>query len=418
MIFNNKHLLRFFFLLSVLLIFPFPLNMSSEFEGPQNLINSVYHELIPWIGKHILHLEKDITQFTGGSGDTTYDYVLLLFFVFLSFLGTLIWFFIQKEGANKKKLNYVLEVVLRYFLGATIMYYGIVKVIPLQFPEPRFDRLLQTYGSSSPMGILWTFMGASKGYVIFSGIAETIGGLLLFHRKTKLLGTLILIPVLVNVVALNFFYDVPVKLFSSELLLFAILLLIPDLKRISKVVLWNQPTEAKEFPDFFGRENKKPKRSILKWSVVLFIISVNVHNLIIGNNRYGFGAEKPHLYGLYEVSEFLVNDKPHPPLHNDTIGWRYITFQWEGSTQVHRNDMKRIGFESKIDTTEKEIFMKSFKDSTNTFTLNYSKLDSTMTFFGIIKEDTIKIISKPKYKSDFLLMNRGFRWVNETPYNR
>ena len=418
MIFKNKHLLRFFFLLSILLIFPFPLNLSSEFELPQNLVNAVYHQLIPWIGKNMLHLEKNITQFSGGSGDTTYDYVLLFFLVSLSLIGTLAWHLISKKDLDKKKLNYILEVMLRYSLGATIMYYGIVKVIPLQFPEPRFDRLIQTYGSSSPMGILWTFMGASKGYVIFSGIAETIGGLLLFHRKTKLMGTLILIPVLVNVVALNFFYDVPVKLLSSTLLLFAILLVIPDLKRILKVVLWNEPTEPKEFPDFFGGEQKDRTKPFLKWSIVLVIISVNIHNLVIGNSKYGFGAPKPILYGLYQVSDFTVNGISLPPMHTDSIGWRYITFQWEGSTQVHRNDMKRIGFESKVDTLKKEIFMRSFKDSTNTFTLKYARLDSTMSFSGVIKGDTVKILSRPKYKSDFLLMNRGFHWINETPYNR
>ena len=35
-------------------------------------------KIIPWVVKNILNLWNEITTFTGGSGDTTYDYVLTL----------------------------------------------------------------------------------------------------------------------------------------------------------------------------------------------------------------------------------------------------------------------------------------------------------------------------------------------------
>lgn len=252
MIIKNKILFRFFFILSCLLVLPFPLNIYNKFEWPQEMINSIYHKLIPWIGKHILHLENDITQFTGGSGDTTYDYVLLLFFVTISSLAAVLWTVLFKNQTHDK-LNYVFEVILRYYLGYMMLYYGFAKVFYLQFSELSFYKLLHTYGNSSPMGILWTFMGASKGYTIFSGLMECIGGLLLLHRKTKLLGVLILIPVLGNVVALNFFYDVPVKLFSSQLLIFAFMILLPDVERLARVILHNKPVVPNKLKTFFEK---------------------------------------------------------------------------------------------------------------------------------------------------------------------
>ncbi len=66
--------------------------------------------------------------------------------------------------------------------------YGAVKVIKAQFPNPTLDRLLQPFGDASPMGLLWTFMGASESYNIFTGAGELIGGLLLTTRRTTLLG--------------------------------------------------------------------------------------------------------------------------------------------------------------------------------------------------------------------------------------
>ena len=59
------------------------------------------------------------------------------------------------------------------------------------------------------------FFGFSKGYNLFLGLGEFIAGTLLLHRKTRLIGTLIALSIITNIVAINFFYDIPVKLFSS-----------------------------------------------------------------------------------------------------------------------------------------------------------------------------------------------------------
>ena len=49
---------------------------------------------------------------------------------------------------------------------------------------------MRPYGDSSPMGLVWTFVGASVGYEIFSGLFEAISGYLLFWRRTALVGSL------------------------------------------------------------------------------------------------------------------------------------------------------------------------------------------------------------------------------------
>src|SRR5262249_43062543 len=85
-----------------------------------------------------------------------------------------------------------------------------------QFSSVTPDRLVQTYGESSPMGLLWTFMGFSALYCFFGGAAEMLGGLLLTLRRTTLLGALVSAGVLANVVMLNLSFDLPLKLFSPH----------------------------------------------------------------------------------------------------------------------------------------------------------------------------------------------------------
>src|SRR5437763_16588523 len=132
--------------------------------------------------------------------------------------------------------------------------YGAMKVIKLQFSYPGPDRLLETYGESSPMRLLWTFMGASDEYTWFTGAGEMLGGLLLCTRRTTLLGALVSFGVMLHVAVLNFCYDVPVKLFSTHLVLMSVFLTLPDLPWLAKVFVLGRRAEPREVPPLTRRK--------------------------------------------------------------------------------------------------------------------------------------------------------------------
>lgn len=124
--------------------------------------NEWLHHFIPWVGKKILHLSYDITVFTNGSGDTTYDYVILFVILVISLTGTLIWSIVDRRNRNYQTLYYWLTVAIRFYVGLMLINYGLVKVIKLQFSYPGVYRLGQLYGDSSPMGLAWTFWAFPK----------------------------------------------------------------------------------------------------------------------------------------------------------------------------------------------------------------------------------------------------------------
>ncbi len=80
-------------------------------------------------------------------------------------------------------------------------------------------------GDLSPMRLAWLFIGYSVPYEIFGGLLETVSGLLLSFRRTQLLGSLMTLATIGNVVMINFCYDIPVKLFSSQLFLHVVVYL-------------------------------------------------------------------------------------------------------------------------------------------------------------------------------------------------
>src|ERR1044071_6897724 len=98
-------------------------------------------------------------------------------------------------------------------------------------------------GGTSPMRLMWAFMGYSLPYTVFAGLAEVTGGVLLLWRRTATLGALVVAIVMTNVVLMNLCYDVPVKLFSTLLLVFAIAIGLPDARRLLGAVLGRAAAE-------------------------------------------------------------------------------------------------------------------------------------------------------------------------------
>ena len=115
--------LKFLLLFFGFFIFPFPFDFIPGFEYVDEVLYNTYHLIVPWIGKNILHLEKEITVFTNGSGDTTFDYVLVALFACTAFTGSMLWMTVEKKGVRYEKLSYWFFTLLRYYLGSVMLSY-------------------------------------------------------------------------------------------------------------------------------------------------------------------------------------------------------------------------------------------------------------------------------------------------------
>jgi len=383
------------------------------------LPTELLHKFIPWVGKNILNLSYEITTFTGGSGDTTYDYVLVFTILMLAVFGTVLWSVLDRRRINYTKMYYWLTVAIRFYVGLMLINYGLVKVIKLQFPEPGFYRLLEPYGESSPMGLAWTFLGFSKGYNLFMGIAEVAAVLLLF-RRTLTFGLIITLMTTANVMAVNYFYDVPVKLLSTHLVLMTLFLLLKDFKALCTFFFTKTAVSLNIIrqPKKEGDKSLMLVSRILKGLVLGYIAIFGFIRLSQSQKIYGTKAPKPAVYGLFEITHFEKNGDTLPPNLNDSERWRYLAMEREGSATVYKMNNQRVAYQTIVDTLKQEIEFTDYYDSTDVFTLKYKKTDYVFNFETIRDNDTIKASSKIKTKDDFLLMNRGFHWISEQPYNR
>jgi uncharacterized membrane protein YphA (DoxX/SURF4 family) len=183
--------------------------------------------LVEWVAHHVFRVSAELVVTGSGSGDKIFDWTEAFCLLVLAALGTAVWSLLDRRRASYSALDRWLRLAVRIALGSSLVVYGMDKVVPLQMPYPDLRRLVEPFGSLSPMGVLWASIGASPAYEIFTGCAEALGGILVLFPRTALLGGLVCLADTVEVFVLNMTYDVPVKLFSFHLILFCLYLLAP-----------------------------------------------------------------------------------------------------------------------------------------------------------------------------------------------
>lgn len=410
----HRVIFRFVFCYLVLYIFPFPFG-----SYPGSLVafsgyDKMWYAIVPWVGRHILHLSKAITVFPNGSGDTMFNWVQILCFLALAAAATILWSVLDRRRAEYRMLHQWLRIYVRYALAFTMLAYGMDKVIKLQFADPGLGRLAEPFGNYSPFALLWTFMGFSTPYTHFAGWGEVTGAVLLFFRRTTTLGSLILCGVIANVVALNFFYDVPVKIFSSHLLLMAIFLAAADWRRVANFFLLNRPIAPvnSDFP-LHASWSRIPRVA-----VKAVVLSVAAYFAIFpwALNRRGIKTNipRPPIYGLYQVESFMQNG--NPVAWNDA-DWRRVIIEYRGQMEAMTLDDTATYYATKYDESKSSVTLTGENSKTPDGVLNYSRPDADhLELRGNLKGAPVIIELRKIDASKFELMSRGFHWINEYPH--
>ena len=371
---------------------------------------------VRWSDAHVLH--AGVTVGPLGSGDTTWNYVQLLLWVVAALVVSLLWLAVDWRRTHHARLGALLRIWLRYVVGTALVSYGAAKVIPSQMPTPNLAELVGRFGDASPMGVLWRMIGLSSGYSVFGGLAELVPGVLLFFRRTATLGALLGAATLANVVALNFCYDVPVKLYSSHLFLMALVVAAPDLRKLFDLFVRHTPSPPLAGGPLFSR----------RWANLTF---APLHLLLVGGfcsaefagdwqarMKWGDGAPRSPWRGVWNVAEFEQDGLPRPPLLTDAERWRAVIFDSAAIVAIERMDASQQWFELAHEPESHTLKLSTLREPKQVFSLAYSDpQEGAMTLEGVVDGHRLRAKLELDAKG-FLALDRGFHWVNETPLNR
>lgn len=402
---------------------------SNEIVPETNPIYAIYiqpfYKMIPWIGQHILHLSYPITSFPdGGSSDTTFDYVMLLLSAVVTFVGVVIWSLVDRRRPHHRRLYYWFTLILRYYCAYTMFIFGLSKAYKLQFPFPSPGSLIEPLGAYSPMHLVWSFFGYSSPYTRITGWAEIVSGILLMYRSTTRLGVLFFLVVMFNVTAVNFFYDVCLKTTSAVLMMMGLFLLAPELKKLIQFFIQNKAVApSDEWTPIFQKKWINISLILIKFALTIAIL-VNANRVIVDQVR-SFADDRPvsRLHGIYNVQMFVRNKDTLPPLLTDTIRWRRLLFNdlspYAFYASIRQMNDSAKGFMVRPDTLTGKIAFFRSSDTAKKYYFDYTFIGKDSLYLrGNWKGDSLSILLKKYETGNFLLINRGFHWINEAPYQR
>ena len=378
---------------------------------------SVIDKVVRWTAADVLRLNYELVPaFGNGSGDTTFAYVQILVGFVLAIALALIWSLIDWRKTDQRHLKDLLRSYLRYVLAATMLGYGLAKlgVVTNQFPSPGTARLSGTFGDASPMGLAWTFMGASRAYTFFAGAGETLAAFLLIWRRTTLFGVLVSTAVMLNIVMLNFCYDIPVKQYSTHLLVMGLFIGLPDFPRVARLFFINKPVAATSFRPPFCNDKTIWLHRLFKAYMIVMAIAWPTYEFVANELEMSDAAqvlgewrpveneeadeESPLMSLLFRPNYGAVNSGPNELAFviTTTNGPTVL-----GTATVERD---RITFKPQGQSVS---WSGEFEWSTVDGKLRLTAAD----------DKTQEFVLEPAHNK-FLLMRRGFRWINERPYNR
>lgn len=291
----------------------------------------IWNAVLPWFGRYIVHARNPgslplptapilLGDFAGG-------YVLMLLFLLLGVAVAAIWALADRRRVDHRTLHYWLRVYVRYALACSMLGYGLGKLFPLQFASLGLVDLLTPLGMLEPRQLLWDFMGFSRPYQVFTGLVECVGVVLLFWRRTTLLGSLLLIGALGNVLMMDIGYGVAVRRIALRLLLMALFLATPDLHRLVDFFFRHLPVSPGDAkgPSWKSEWTRRFAHA-LKAVVILYVVTSQLINDT--KDPRLLAASRPALHGLYRVQRFLRNGREDSP--DDLRAWQWIAIDERG----------------------------------------------------------------------------------------
>ncbi len=382
----------------VLFVLSVPFEHGS-WPDPGQLLSGVFEQLYTPLLQQVLHLPYNGIILSDSAG-------LYLHVVVLSLLSLLLAVVLQWRLQPEQiiKLRKGLQVFIRYYLAWVLLIYGCSKLFKVQFYLPEPNILYTRVGDMHRDMLYWTTMGVSRGYTMFCGGLEIIAAALLLFKRTTLLGALLALGVLLNVVAVNFCYDISVKVFSVFLLLLAVVILV--LHRSSLKVLVGMPTSVV----FINRSATQPALHWLKLLVVTGMVASSLWPYMRDGNFNDDVYPRPPFHGAYQVSGFVLDGDTVPSTQPGT--WHRVFVHREGYFIVQHTEAGMADYTLTVDTTAKTWLVKSYAGPVVQAVLHYQEAgDSLLHVSGDWNGQLLQFELKRERLETLPVLQKEFHWI-------
>jgi hypothetical protein len=366
-----------------------------------------------WLAVHLFGITTPLAV-AGNSGDTTFHWIQTGWLLILSAVAGGAWAALDNDEEGDAAIARWLRLLARFALASQMFYFGMAKVIPAQFPPPSLVTLIQPVGHLSRTDLLWTFVGASTGYQIFTGAAEVLAGLLLVVPQTAALGAAVACADLIQVLALNMAYDVGLKQITVHLILLSLFVLAPAVRPVADVMTGRRSASRFTEPPLFITPAANRRAWLAQVAFGLYLLAMFTRLAsIFWQGPGGPGSARSELYGIWDVEQLSVDGELRSPALNDyDRRWRRLIFDATETLVMQRTDDSLAHYGATVDARGGSIALRKRNSRSWKATLAFVRpRPDRLTLDGAIDGHVIHAELQRLELDTFQLLNSGFRWI-------
>jgi hypothetical protein len=250
-------------------------------------------------------------------------------------------------------------------------------------------------------------MGTSRLYNVFTGSIEVLASILLFFKRTRMTGLLLAAASLLQVVAVNFSFDISVKLYSILLFSLSLYLLAPYWLRLFTFLFTR--IEIPALPPPITVFSKLPSLCVfIKWLITGLFLFEAFYPYIQANNFNDDTAGRPYMHGAYEVKGVIagtdtLNEADYPVKRFFIHRNGYMIFQ---NSKDEMQDYSLI-----YDTTNQLLLLKDYQ--LRELLLKYSCHPADSMLFLQYNKDgkEYQVSGKSLDWKKLPVLRKGFHWT-------
>ena len=383
------HTIASFFAFLCIVFIPYPFNLI-RIQSP--VTDFLFGRLIGFISENIFG--RTLTSTRVYSDSSSMYILVMLLFIGALLISLLVWRIRKWPLYRGRVLRFFYRLFFCY-LALLLLKYGVDKIFKNQFYLPEPNTLYTPMGMASRGLLFWSSMGTSHFYNFFLGSFEAVAAIFILIKRTRLLGLLISSGVLLNVIAINFGFDISVKLYSLFLFFLTIYLLVPYFSRLYQLLLLRKAVPVISSYVTNNLAGNTFLSAFLKWLITGLIFLEAFYPFIKTKNFNGDLAKRPYLHGVYEVKRAIAE--------TDTL--------LLVNSPVKRFFIHKMGhmiFQDQSDAMQD--YKLDYDNKSSTFILTDYGLHKTILSYSYQPGDSILILQYFKNGKEFQLEGKAIDW--------
>lgn len=347
----KKYLSIYFHVLALVCILFFPFEF--HFYPFQHSISRILFQTLTE-KVHLLVFHQSMHSFDLISDSPSLYSLIIVFFILSLFFSFILSYIPQ---IKQKKTEVFIQKTSSYYVALVLFKYGVFKIFHTQFYAPEPNVLFTPLGLLDKDILYWSIMGSSYPYNVFMGIIEITASILLLYSKTRVLGLLISLGTIINILAVNFGFNISVKCFGFLLLFLNVISLQNFIQILIDFFVKGRSVSLNHFPLFI--KNQKLYIMIKSFVILMMLLESfypQISNFVSKQNNMKTSA----------AYELLNRNDSNSKLDIKRLfihSHDYLILQFQNDSMQD--------YKLEIDTLQRQFIIQDY--SNKIFNLNYKK---------------------------------------------